>query len=158
MKNTLVYIVITFISINHLSAQSSASEPSQKALETAFAKMWKNTTFSDDYDYFKTEVSNNYVAMNEEGTGQMQEELFVDIDQLKRLEKATFEFFDQKIRINGEFGIINGRSKAYFDGEHVAEFLYIALFIKEDDKWKYAGWKGTYLKNSPKLNLSMGKN
>ncbi len=158
MKNSILYIVIAFISINHLSAQTSASESSQKELETAFTEMWANTTFSNNYDYFKTEVSDNYVTMNAEGISQTDEELLVDIDQLKLLEMATFEFFDQKIRTYGEFGIIKGRSKAYFEGEHVAEFLYIALFIKEDDKWKYAGWKGTYLKNSPKPNLSMGKN
>ncbi len=158
MKTSIVCIVIAFISIHHLSAQTNASESSQKELETAFNEMWTNTTFSNNYNYFKTDVSDNYVAMNADGSSQTKEELFVDIDQLKLLEKATFEFFDQKIRINGEFGIIKGRSKAYFNGEYVAEFLYTALFVKENDIWKYAGWKGAYTKNSPTPNLSMGKN
>ncbi len=123
MKKSIVYIVIAFISINHLSAQTNASKSSQKELETAFTEMWKNTTFSNDYDYFKTDVSDNYITINTDGSSQTQEELLVEIDQLKQLEKATFEFLDQKIRINGKFGIINGRSKAYFDGEYAAEFL-----------------------------------
>ncbi len=158
MKTSIVCIVIAFISINHLSAQTSASENSKKELETAFTKMWANTTFSNDYDYFKTDVSDNYLTINTDSSSQTMEELFVDIDQLKLLEKATFEFFDQKIRIYGEFGIIKGRSKAYFDGEYVAEFLYTAIFLKENGIWKYACWQGTYSKNSPTPKISMLKN
>ncbi|GGD97544.1 nuclear transport factor 2 family protein [Planktosalinus lacus] len=144
--------------MNSLFAQKTDPDTTTKELEYAFSEMWANTTFSNDYDYFKTDVSDNYLTIDTDGSRQAQEELFVDIDQLKLLEKATFEFFDQKIRIHGEFGIINGRSKAYFDGEYVAEFLYTALFLKENGFWKYAGWQGTYSKNSPIPKLSMLKN
>ncbi|MEX0997347.1 MAG: nuclear transport factor 2 family protein [Flavobacteriaceae bacterium] len=158
MKKSILCIAIAFISIHHLSAQSHTSESSQKELEIAFAKMWANTSFSNDYDYFKSEVSDNYLTINTEGISQTEEELIVEIDQLKLSEKATFEFFDQKIRIYGDFGVVKGRSKAHFDGEYVAEFLYTALFVKENNEWKYAGWKGTYSKNSPTPILSMQKN
>lgn len=141
-----------------LFAQKNDSETAKKELEYAFSEMWANTTFSNDYDYFKTDVSDNYLTINTDGSSQTQEELFVDIDQLKMLEKASFKFFDQKIRINGEFGIINGRSKAYFEGEYVAEFIYTAIFLKENSIWKYASWQGTYSKYSPIPKLSMLKN
>ncbi|PKQ44263.1 hypothetical protein CSW08_14275 [Confluentibacter flavum] len=144
--------------MNSLLAQKNDNETVKKELEEAFAKMWKNTTFTNANDYFKTDVADDYFTNNADGISQTKEELFADKDRLKMLEMATFEFYDKKIRIYGNVGIINGRSKAFFDGKYVAEFLYTAVFVKENDIWKYTSWQGTYSKNSPTPELPMLKN
>lgn len=150
-------LVLAFISMNSLFAQKNDSETATKELEEAFVKMWKNTTFANADNYFKTDVADDYFTINADGISQTKEELLEDKDRLKMLEMATFEFFDKKIRIYGNVGIINGRSKAYFDGAYVAEFLYTAVFVKKFGKWLYTSWHGTYSKNSPPPQLPMLK-
>lgn len=157
MKTSIVVLILAFISMNSIFAQKTDSNTATKELEAAFAKMWKNTTFTNADAYFKTDVADDYFTINADGISQTKEELFADKDRLKMLEMATFEFFDKKIRIYGNVGIINGRSKAYFDGKYVAEFLYTAVFVKENDIWKYTSWQGTYSKISPLPELPMLK-
>ncbi len=157
MKKSIICISIAFLGITQLSAQTNASESSTKELEAAFTKMWANTTFTNADDYFKTDVSDDYFTINADGISQNKEELFADKDRLKMLEMATFEFFDKKIRVYDNVGIINGRSKAYFDGKYVAEFLYTAVFVKQSGIWKYTSWQGTYSKNSPTPELPILK-
>lgn len=158
MKKLIVYLTIAFLSMHSLYAQTNNSEISKEELEEAFAKMWKNTTNTNADDYFKTNVSDDYFTINADGIAQTKEELFADKDRLKMLEMATFEFYDKKVRIYGNVGIINGRSKAYFDGKYVAEFLYTAVFVEDNGIWKYTSWQGTYSKNSPTPELPMLKN
>lgn len=144
-----ILLADTFFSLTTSFAQVNDSETMKKELEDAFTKMWGNTTFTNADDYFKTDVSDDYFTINADGVSQNKEELLADKDRLKMLEMATFEFFDKKIRVYGNVGIINGMSKAFFDGNYVAEFLYTAIFVKEDGTWKYTSWQGTWSKNSP---------
>ncbi len=139
-------------------ANENVSETLKKELEDAFSKMFENTTFTNAADYFKTDVADDYLTINADGVTQNKEELLADIDRLKMLEKASFKFYDQKTRIYGNVGILNGRSQAFFDGTYVAEFLYTAIFVKENGKWLYTSWQGTWSKDSPPPAVLMEKN
>lgn len=146
-KVTLIITLILATSITH--AQVNNSEVIKKELEDAFTKMFQNTTFTNAENYFKTDVSDDYLTIGADGVSQTKEELLADTDRLKMLEKASFKFYDQKIRIYGKVGIINGRSQAFFDETYVAEFLYTAIFVKENGTWMYTSWQGTWSKDSP---------
>jgi|SRR5680860_625616 len=132
-----------------LIAKANDSEVLKKELEDAFSKMFENTTFTNAVDYFKTDVSDDYFSIGADGVSQSKEQLLADTDRLQMLEKATFKFYDQKIRIYDNVGILNGRSQAFFDGKYVAEFLYTAIFVKENGKWLYTSWQGTWSKDTP---------
>ena len=89
MKRSIVYFIIAFISMNSIFAQKNDSETATKELEEVFAKMWKNTTFTNADAYFKTEVADDYFTINADGISQTKEELFADKDRLKMLEMAS---------------------------------------------------------------------
>lgn len=77
---------------------------------------------------------------------------------LSGFEKLTFKSFDQKTRIYGTVGILNGRSQAFLDGNYVAEFLYTAIFVKENRTWMYTSWQGTWSKDTPPPAVVMEQN
>ncbi|MGJ8592469.1 MAG: nuclear transport factor 2 family protein [Aquaticitalea sp.] len=130
MKKSILLIAIAFTSYSF--AQINDSETLKKKLEDAFSRMFENTTFTKATDYFKTDVANDYVMIGADGIVETKEELLADTERLKMLEKLTFKFFDQKTRIYDNVGILNGRSQAFLDGNSVAEFLYTAVFVKEN--------------------------
>lgn len=138
-------------------ADAIDSEVLEKELDAAFSKMFENTTFTNATDYFKTDVSDDYFTINADGVTQNKDELLADTDRLKMLEKASFKFYDQKTRIYGNVGILNGRSQAFFDGTYVAEFLYTAIFVKDNGTWKYTSWQGTWSKDTPPPAVLMEK-
>ncbi len=141
-----------------LIAEANDAENLKKELEDAFSKMFDNTTFTNAVDYFKTDVSDDYFSIGADGVPQNKEQLLADTDRLQMLEKATFKFYDQKTRIYDNVGILNGRSQAFFDGTYVAEFLYTAIFVKENGKWLYTSWQGTWSKDTPPPADLMEKN
>lgn len=129
MKKSIL-LAIAFTSYSF--AQVNDSETSKKELDAAFSKMFENTTFTKATDYFKTDGADDYVMIGADGIVETKEELLADTERLKMLEKLTFKFFDQKTRIYGKVGVLNGRSQAFLDGNYVAEFLYTAIFVKEN--------------------------
>ncbi len=138
-------------------AQAKESEVLKEELEDAFSKMFENTTFTNATDYFKTDVSDDYFTINADGITQNKEELLADTDRLKLLENLSFKFYDQKIRIYNNVGIINGRSRAFSDGKYVAEFFYTTIFVKVNRKWMYTSWQGTWSKDTPPPAVLMEK-
>jgi len=153
--------LLTFGCNNNTASQdfkSNESEVIKKELIDAFTKMFENTTFTRAENYFKTDVSDNYFTIGADGVTQTKKQLLADTNRLKMLEKASFKFYDQKIRIYDHVGIINGRSQAFFDEKYVAEFLYTAIFVKENGNWMYTSWQGTWSKNSPPPTVLMETN
>jgi hypothetical protein len=65
------------------------------------------------------------------------------------LEILDFKFFDQQIKVFDNVGIINGRIQAFSDTTYVGEVFYTAIFVKQNDIWKYENWQGTWSLDSP---------
>jgi hypothetical protein len=130
-------------------ADNKDSESVKKELDSAFKKMWKNVTLTNAAEYFKTDVSDNFFTVNADGIIQNKEELLGDTKRLEMLEILSFEFFDQQIKVYDNVGIINGRIKAFSEGTYVGEIFYTAIFVKQNEIWKYENWQGTWTKDSP---------
>ncbi|WP_034257563.1 nuclear transport factor 2 family protein [Altibacter lentus] len=131
------------------STDKKESETAKKELDSAFKKMWKNVTLTNATEYFKTDVSDSFFTVNADGIVQNKSELLADKKRLEMLEILSFEFFDQQIKVYENVGIINGRIKAFSDGIYVGEVFYTAIFVKQDNIWKYENWQGTWTKDSP---------
>lgn len=132
-----------------MSTDKKDSEIAKKELDSAFKKMWKNVTLTNATKYFKTDVSDSFFTINADGIVQNKAELLADKKRLEILEILSFEFFDQQIKVYDNVGIINGRIKAYSEGTYVGEVFYTAIFVKQNDIWKYENWQGTWTKDSP---------
>lgn len=131
------------------AANNKESEAAKKELDTAFKKMWKNVTLTNAPQYFKTDVSDNFFTINADGIVQHKEELLADTKRLEMLEMLDFKFFDQQIKVYENVGIINGRIQAFSDETYAGEIFYTAIFVKENDTWKYENWQGTWTADSP---------
>ena len=131
------------------TTKSNDSEFAEKELDNTFKKMWKNVTLTNATEYFKTDVSDNFFTINADGIVQNKAELLADTKRLEMLEILSFEFFDQQIKVYDNVGIINGRIKAFSEGAYVGEIFYTAIFVKQNDIWKYENWQGTWTKDSP---------
>lgn len=152
-----IALVSSFLLVNCTNADHSApattddydTEVLTKELEVAFEKMFKNVTLTNATEYFKTDVSDDFHTINADGIIQNKEELLQDTTRLKLLEILDFKFFDQIIKVYHNVGIINGRLQAFSEDNYVGEVFYTAIFIKENDIWKYKNWQGTWTKDSP---------
>ena len=102
-----------------MSTDKKDSETAKKELDNAFKKMWGNVTLTNATEYFKTDVSDSFFTINADGIVQNKAELLADKKRLEILEILSFEFFDQKIKVYDNVGIINGRIKAFSEGEYV---------------------------------------
>jgi len=72
-----------------------------------------------------------------------------DSPKMKMMAASTMELFDKQVRAYGNVGIITGRARAYMQGKYIVEFLYTAVFVKQNDKWMFTLWQGTISKDSP---------
>ncbi len=155
MKNILFILSLIIVSCkspNHENAKftpTTTSETSTKELDEAFKKMWTNVTLTNAAQYFKTDVSDTFFTVNADGIIQNKEQFLADTERQRMLEILDFKFFDQKIKVFGDVGIINGRIQAFSEGSYVGEVFYTAIFVKYDDLWKYENWQGTWTKDSP---------
>lgn len=122
---------------------------SKQAVESAFKRMWQNVTLTNLASYMKTDVADNFFAIDADGITANMEETLADTARLKMLESLQFKFFDQQIKVYDNVAIINGRVQAFSDDKYAAEILYTAIFVKQGGVWKYKNWQGTWSKNSP---------
>jgi hypothetical protein len=106
-------------------------------------------THTDAAEYFKTDVSDSFFTINADGIVQNKAEFLADTKRIEMLETLSFEFFDQQIKVYNNVGIINGRIKAFSEGTYVGEVFYTAIFVKDNNVWKYENWQGTWTKDSP---------
>ncbi|MFN8295787.1 MAG: nuclear transport factor 2 family protein [Chitinophagales bacterium] len=125
------------------------TESSKQAVDIAFKRMWENVTLTNLASYMKTDVADNFFAIDADGVTASMEETLADTTRLKMLESLQFKFFDQKIKVFDNVAIINGRVQAFSNDKYAAEILYTAIFVQQDGVWKYKNWQGTWSKNSP---------
>jgi len=134
---------------NDSTSKANETEVVNTELDAAFKKMWENVTLTNADAYFKTDVAEDFYTINADGIVQNKEQLLVDTERLRMLEILDFKFFDQIIKSYDDVGIINGRTQAFLDGAYVGEIFYTAIFIKQNETWKYKNWQGTWTKDSP---------
>ncbi|MBS1751487.1 MAG: nuclear transport factor 2 family protein [Bacteroidetes bacterium] len=125
------------------------TEISKQAVDSAFKRMWQNVTFTNLASYIKTDVADNFFAIDADGVTANMEETLADTTRLKMLESLKFKFFDEQIKVYDNVAIINGRTQAFSNDKYAAEVLYTAIFVKQGGVWKYKNWQGTWSKNSP---------
>jgi len=96
-------------------------------------------------------VADDYFSINADGTTVNKVQLMAlnGSPQQKMMAAATYKVFDKQVRAYGNVGIINGRARAYMNGKYLVEFLYTAVFVKENEKWMFTLWQGTMSKDSP---------
>ena len=155
LKAILFFCLLLIVGCSQIDKSKSAitksndSELAKKELDSAFKKMWKNLTLTKVPEYFKTDVSDNFFTINADGIVQNKAEFLADTKRIEMLEILSFEFFDQQIKVFDNVGIINGRIKAFSEGTYVGEVFYTAIFVKDNNVWKYENWQGTWTKDSP---------
>ncbi|HNT82214.1 MAG: hypothetical protein FNNCIFGK_00325 [Bacteroidia bacterium] len=125
------------------------TEISKQAVDSAFKRMWQNVTYTNLAGYMKTDVADDFFAIDADGVSANMEETLADTTRLKMLESLKFKFFDQKIKVYDHVAIINGRVQAFSNDIYAAEVLYTAVFVEQGGVWKYKNWQGTWSKNSP---------
>lgn len=160
MKKLFSIAIITSV-ISLLFTECSQTEKSKPAtavdntdiskqeVDSAFKRMWENVTLTNLASYMKTDVADDFLAIDADGVIANMEETLVDTARLKMLESLKFKFFDQKVKVYDNVAIINGRVQAFSNNKYVAEILYTAIFVKQSGVWKYKNWQGTWSKKSP---------
>ena len=148
MKKFAAMLVFALLVPSSLFSQAVDSISTTKELEAAEAKMFDGIKTRDPI-YMRDFVSADFVSINADGTRQDKDQMISDTARAKMIGAATIKLFDKNIRAYGDVGIITGRARAYMADQYVVEFLYTAVFVKQNDKWIYASWQGTISKDSP---------
>ena len=132
---------------NSSTDNSFNNEADKKGVAQAEENMF-NAIKTNDPNFWKT-VSDSYITINADGIMVNKEQVFADSARSKLFGLATYKYLDKKIRVYGDVGIVNGRAQAFMNGQMVVEFLYTAIFVKQNGKWMYTSWQGTISKDSP---------
>jgi hypothetical protein len=148
IKQTALVVLILAISQCALGQVASAADA--KELEAAEAQMFSKIT-QVDLDYMKNFVADDYFSINADGGTDNKAQLIAQKDspKMKMMAASTVKLFDKQIRAYGNVGIITGRARAYMKDTYLVEFLYTAVFVKQNDKWMFTLWQGTISKDSP---------
>jgi hypothetical protein len=147
----LTAIVLVALAIApHCLAQAKVSDAVTKELEAAEAKMFAGIV-TQEPDYMKNLVAEDYFSINADGTTVNKTELMAQKGSpgQKMMAASTVKLFDKQIRVYGNVGIITGRARAYMGDTYIVEFLYTAVFVKQNEKWMFTHWQGTISKDSP---------
>ncbi|GAO41567.1 nuclear transport factor 2 family protein [Flavihumibacter petaseus] len=148
-KFPLVLAMLIVFSV--ASAQQSAASELVKEVEAAETLMFSQMNYEHAAEYFKNHVSKDFITINADGVMANKQEAAADTARLKMTGSAQLKIVERKIRVYGTVGISTGRAQAYVNGTMVVEFLYTAIFVKENGDWKYTGWQGTLSKDSPHI-------
>jgi hypothetical protein len=151
-KIKLAALVVVVLAISQYTLGQKPSAADTKELEAAEAQMFAKIG-PHDPAYIKDFVTQDYFSIDADGATEDKDRLLADVggDKAKMMGAVTVKLFDKQIRAYGNVGIITGRAQAYMkdSGTYVVEFLYTAVFVKQNDKWMFTLWQGTISKDSP---------
>jgi hypothetical protein len=149
-KRFAVFLILTFSFLHSSFGQEKVSASVTKELEAAEAQMFEKMSQGDSV-YMKDFVADDYFSINADGGTVDKAQVIAEIGsgKQKMMSESTLKLFDKKIRAYGNVGIVNGRARAYMKDTYIVEFLYTAVFVKQNDKWMFASWQGTISKDSP---------
>lgn len=151
MNRKIAVLAVCFASLSQMGfAQAVPSTATKNELIAAEAEMFKKIVQLDP-DYMKNLVADDYFSINADGSTETKAQLMAEKDspKMKMMAASTAELFDKQVRAYGNVGIITGRARAYMQGTYIVEFLYTAVFVKQNDKWLFTLWQGTISKDSP---------
>jgi hypothetical protein len=148
LKQTAIVLTLIMCFKSTL-AQTDAPKSTLKEIEAAENKMFESITKVDRGEYLKNYVADDYFSINADGSAQTRAQVAADTISAKMFSSVTYKFFDKKIKAYDNVGIVTGRVQAFMKETMVVEFLYTAVFVKQQQKWMFANWQGTISKNSP---------
>ncbi len=145
---SLLAVMLSLTTFGH--GQVKVSDAVKAELVAAEAEMFAKIV-QQDPAYMKNLVADDYFSINADGSTETKAQLAAEKDspKMKMMATATYQLFDKQIRAYGNVGIVNGRARAYMQGTYIVEFLYTAVFVKQNDKWMFTLWQGTISKDSP---------
>ncbi|HEX9201629.1 MAG TPA: nuclear transport factor 2 family protein [Acidobacteriaceae bacterium] len=145
---SLLAVMLSLTTFGH--GQAKVSDAVKAELVAAEAEMFAKIV-QQDPAYMKNLVADDYFSINADGSTETKAQLAAEKDspKMKMMAMATYQLFDKQIRAYGNVGIVNGRARAYMQGTYIVEFLYTAVFVKQNDKWMFTLWQGTISKDSP---------
>ncbi len=151
----LLVVAVSQSSFGQGKPSAAVTDELVKAETEMFAKITQQ-----DPSYMKNLVAEDYFSINADGVTQDKTQLMAEKDSPKQkmMAAATCKLFDKQVRAYGNVGIITGRAQAYIDGHYVVEFLYTAVFVKQNEKWMFTLWQGTISKDSPPPPPAAAKN
>jgi hypothetical protein len=149
-KKSAVLLILIFAFFHTSFAQEKISASVEKELEAAEAQMFAKMTQGDPV-YMKDFVADDYFSIHADGGTVDKAQVIAEIGsgKQKMMAASTLKLFDKKVRAYGNVGIVNGRARAYMKDTYIVEFLYTAVFVKQNDKWMFVQWQGTISKDSP---------
>lgn len=147
----LALLALLAIAVSQVAfTQELPSAAVSDELVAAEAQMFSKIT-QQDPAFMKDLVADDYFSINADGSTVNKAQLMAQKDspQQKMMAAATYKQFDKQVRAYGNVGIITGRARAYMNGTYLVEFLYTAVFVKQNEKWMFTLWQGTISKDSP---------
>lgn len=147
----LAFLALLMVAVSQVSfGQGAPSAAVSDELIAAEAQMFAKIT-QQDPAFMKDLVADDYFSINADGSTADKTQLLAQkgSPQQKMMAAATYKEFDKQVRAYGNVGIITGRARAYRNETYLVEFLYTAVFVKQNDKWMFTLWQGTISKNSP---------
>ncbi len=147
----LAVLALLVVAVSQSSfGQGKPSEGVTDELVAAETQMFAKIT-QQDPAYMKDLVAEDYFSINADGGTVDKAQLMAEKDSSKQkmMAAATYKLFDKQVRAYGNVGIITGRARAYMNGTYIVEFLYTAVFVKQNEKWLFTLWQGTISKDSP---------
>ena len=147
----LAVLALLVVAVSQSSfGQGKPSVAISDELVAAETEMFAKIT-QQDPAFMKDLVADDYFSINADGTTVDKAQLMAQkgSPQQKLMAAATYKVFDKQVRAYGNVGLITGRARAYMNGTYLVEFLYTAVFVKQNDKWMFSLWQGTISKDSP---------
>jgi hypothetical protein len=151
MKNKKLAVLAFLVVVSQCSfGQGKPSKAVTDELVAAETQMFAKITRQDPA-YMKDLVAEDYFSINADGGTVDKAQLMAEkgSSKQKMMAEATYKLFDKQVRAYGNAGIITGRARAFMNGTYVVEFLYTAVFVKQNEKWMFTLWQGTISKDSP---------
>jgi len=150
-QKNLSVLALLLVAVSQSSfGQGTPSAAVSDELVAAEAQMFSKIT-QQDPAFMKDLVADDYFSINADGSTMDKTQLLAQkgSPQQKMMAEATYKEFDKQVRAYANVGIITGRARAYMNGTYIVEFLYTAVFVKQNDKWMFTLWQGTISKDSP---------
>ena len=147
----LAVLALLVVAVSQSSfGQGKPSAAVSDELVAAETEMFAKITQQDPV-FMKDLVADDYFSINADGTTVDKAQLMAQkgSPQQKMMAAATYKVFDKQVRAYGNVGIITGRARAFMNDTYLVEFLYTAVFVKQNDKWMFTLWQGTISKDSP---------
>lgn len=148
LQQIAIFVFLTMF-FHNTFGQTEAQKSTIKEIEAAETTMFENITKIDRAAYLKNYLTNDYFSINADGSTQTRDEVAADTISPKLFSAVTYKYFDKTIKVYDNVGIVTGRVQAFMKDAMVVEFLYTAVFVKQQQKWMFANWQGTISKNSP---------